>query len=102
GLLARKAALAEQLDHLEEGVARRQRQILALLGPILADRHSHGGNEVGGRRPFRPREEAGMGEARPADRPPRRLAGMQAEAQRDGGAHLDRADASLAVALRKM
>src|SRR6185312_14587879 len=54
GLLARKAALAEQLDHLDEGVARRQRQILALLGPVLADRHTYGGDEVGGRRPFRP------------------------------------------------
>src|SRR5262249_60112216 len=49
--------------------------------------------------PLRRQEVARVGEARPADPLAGGLAGEDPEAHRRGGAHLDRGDAGLAVAL---
>src|SRR5215510_3320313 len=99
GLLAREAALLEELHHGQHGIAAGQIEVLAVVDAVLVDRHAHGGDEALGSRPARIDEIVAARESRPPDAVPLGLSAMHVEADGAGGAHLHRGHAHLAVAL---
>src|SRR5712691_2155749 len=102
GLFSAPTALLEQLDHVDQGVAGRERQILTLLRTVLAYGHTHGGNKIARGGPFRGSKIPWMRKARPADIVACRFPCLQAEAHHGGGAHLNGRDAAFGVTLCKM
>jgi hypothetical protein len=98
GLLAAPAALLQQVDHVEHGIAAGQGEILPLVHAVLANGPADGRGEALRRRPLGRREVAAVSEARPASQA-RGGSLHDAKAHGDGGAHLDGGDADLAVAL---
>src|SRR4029453_3237378 len=102
GLFSAPAALLQQLDHVDQGVAGCERQILTFLRTVLPYRHTHGGNKIARSSPFRGRKISRMRKARPADMMACRFPCLQAEAHYDGGAHFDSRDAAFGVTLGKM
>src|SRR5262249_57911174 len=101
-LLSAEATLLQQFDHVEDGVAASQRQVLSLDLASVVDWHAHNGQEPFGCRETRIGEVRLARKHRCGELPPPCQALMDLEADHGRSAHLDRCDAHLPVALRKL
>src|SRR4026209_117059 len=96
GLLASPAALLEQVDQVEQGVAARQREVLPFVDTVLADGHAGGGEEAPRGRPLGRREVVAVPEPRAARQGRARILDHP-ELHHRGRPHLHCGHADLAV-----